>query len=61
MFEWTDFGQSQSPTLIEFILSFSSLFHDKSKDSSKASGPNSAIKIFLLQMWVSPTFLKVIQ
>jgi hypothetical protein len=44
-----------------FIYSFSSLSYDRSKASSKASSPNSAIYSFLLQMRVSSPFLKVIQ
>ena len=43
------------------IHSFSSLFYDKSKASSKASSPHSAIQSFLFQMRVSSPFLKVIQ
>jgi len=41
--------------------SFSSLSYDRSKASSKASSPHSAIQSFLLQMRVSSPFLKVIQ
>ena len=44
-----------------FVHSFSSLFYDRSKASSKASSPHSAIQSFLLQMRVSSPFLKVIQ
>ena len=44
-----------------FIHSFSSLPYDRSKASSKASSPHSAIQSFLLQMRVSSPFLKVIQ
>jgi hypothetical protein len=44
-----------------FIHSFSSLSYDRSKASSKASSPRSAIQSFLLQMRVSSPFLKVIQ
>jgi hypothetical protein len=43
------------------IHSFSSLSDDKSKASSKASSPYSAIQSFLFQMRVSSPFLKVIQ
>jgi hypothetical protein len=43
------------------IHSFSSLSYDRSKASSKASSPHSAIQSFLLQMGVSSPFLKVIQ
>ena len=43
-----------------FIHSFSSLFYDRSKASSKASSPHSAIQSFLFQMRVSSPFLKVI-
>jgi len=38
-----------------------SLSYDRSKASSKASSPHSAIESFLLQMRVSSSFLKVIQ
>ena len=38
--------------------SFSSLSYDRSKASSKASSPHSAIQSFLLQMRVSSPFLK---
>jgi hypothetical protein len=41
--------------------SFSSLSYDRSKASSKASSPRSAIQSFLLQTRVSSPFLKVIQ
>ena len=41
--------------------SFSSLSYDRSKASSKASSPHSAIQSFLFQMRVSSPFLKVIQ
>jgi hypothetical protein len=44
-----------------FIHSFSSLSYDRSKASSKASSPNSAIQSFLFQMRVFSPFLKVIQ
>ena len=44
-----------------FIHSFSSLPYDRSKASSKASSPHSAIQSFLFQMRVSSPFLKVIQ
>ena len=44
-----------------FIHSFSSLSYDRSKASSKASSPHSAIQSFLFQMRVSSPFLKVIQ
>jgi len=43
------------------IHSFSSLSYDKSKASSKAGSPHSAIQSFLFQMKVSSPFLKVIQ
>ena len=46
---------------ILFIHSFSSLYYDRSKASSKASSPNSAIQSFLFQMRISSPFLKVIQ
>jgi hypothetical protein len=42
------------------IHSFSSLSYDRSKASSKASSPHSAIYSFLLQIGVSSPFLKVI-
>ena len=44
-----------------YIQSFSSLSFDRSKASSKASSPHSAIQSFLFQMRVSSPFLKVIQ
>jgi hypothetical protein len=44
---------------IIYIHSFSSLSYDRSKASSKASSPHSAIQSFLLQMRVSSPFLKV--
>ena len=44
-----------------FIHSFSSLSYDRSKASSKASSPHSAIQSFVLQMRVFSPFLKVIQ
>jgi hypothetical protein len=44
-----------------YIHSFSSLSYDRSKASSKASSPHTAIQSFLLQMRVSSPFLKVIQ
>jgi hypothetical protein len=44
-----------------FIHSYSSLSYDRSKASSKASSPHSAIQSFLLQMGVSSPFLKVTQ
>ena len=43
------------------IHSFISLSYDRSKASSKASSPHSAIQSFLFQMGVSSPFLKVIQ
>ena len=43
------------------IHSCSSLSYDRSKASSKASSPRSAIQSFLLQMRVFSPFLKVIQ
>ena len=47
--------------IYSFIHSFSSLSYDRSKASSKASSPHSAIQSFLFQMRVSSTFFKVIQ
>jgi len=44
-----------------YIHSFSSLSYDRSKASSKASSPHSAIQSFLFQMRVSSPFLKVIK
>ena len=44
-----------------YIHSFSSLSYDRSKTSSKANSPHSAIQSFLFQMRVSSPFLKVIQ
>jgi len=56
------------PYILQFIniapcilISFSSLSYDRSKTSSKASSPHSAIQSFLFQMTVSSPFLKVIQ
>ena len=50
------------PYIYTYIYhSFSSLSYDRSKASSKASSPHSAIQSFLLQMRVSSPFLKVIQ
>jgi hypothetical protein len=49
------------PLLRTLIHSFSSLSYDRSKASSKANSPHSAIQSFLLQMRVSSPFLKVIQ
>jgi hypothetical protein len=43
------------------LHSLSSLSCDRSKASPKASSPHSAIYSFLLQMKVSPPFLKVVQ
>jgi hypothetical protein len=43
------------------IHSFISLSYDRSKASSKASSPHSAIQSFLFQMRVSSPFLTVIQ
>ena len=43
------------------IHSFSSLSYDRSKASSKATSPHSAIQSSLFQMRVSSPFLKVIQ
>ena len=45
----------------DLIHLFNSLSYDRSKASSKASCPHSAIQSFLLQMRVSSPFLKVIQ
>ena len=47
--------------LVRYIHSFSSLSYDRSKASSKASSPHSAIQSFIFQMRVSSPFLKVIQ
>ena len=44
-----------------YIRSFSSISYDRSKASSKARSPHSAIQSFLLQIRVSSPFLKVIQ
>ena len=56
--------QNTSATAIDNILmihhSFNSLSYDRSKASSKASSPHSAIQSFLFQMTVSSPFLKVI-
>ena len=48
-------------TRFSLSFSFSSLSYDRSKASSKASSPHSAIQSFLFQMGVSSPFLKVIQ
>ena len=45
----------------KYFQSFSSLSYDRSKASSKASSPHSAIQSFVFQMRVSSPFLKVIQ
>ena len=50
-----------SERLVVDIHSFSSLSYDRSKASSKASSPHSAIQSFLFQMTASSPFLKVIQ
>ena len=59
--ETPDDGQSICSKHVEFFHSFSSLSYDRSKASSKASSPHSAIQSFLLQMRASSSFLKVIQ
>jgi hypothetical protein len=41
-----------------YIYSFISLSYDRSKASSKASSPHSAIQSFLFQMRVTSPFLK---
>jgi len=46
---------------IHSFHSFSSPSYDRSKASSKASSPHSAIQSFLFQIRVSSPFLKVIQ
>jgi hypothetical protein len=52
----------KTPTCLTIAIhSFSSLSYDRSKASSKASSPHSAIQSFLFQMRVSSPFLKVIQ
>jgi len=50
--------QSYSDVL---LFSFSSLSYDRSKASSTAISPHSAIQSFLFQMRVSSPFLKIIQ
>jgi len=45
----------------KIFISFSSLSCERSKASSRASSPHSAIQSFLFQMRVSSPFLKVIQ
>ena len=55
------FNDMNSTWHINIIHSFSSLSYDRSKASSKASSPHSAIQSFLLQMRVSSPFLNVIQ
>ena len=59
----TIFGIIQKTYLILILLNhlFCSLSYDRSKASSKASSPYSAIQSFLFQMRVSSPFLKVIQ
>jgi hypothetical protein len=52
---------SDIPYTYTRIHSFSSLFYDRSKASSKASSPPNAIQSFLFQMRVFSPFLKVIQ
>ena len=59
--EQTETCATYSINWLVFIRSFSSLSYDRSKASSKASSPHSAIQSFLLQMRVSSPFLKVIQ
>jgi hypothetical protein len=56
------------PVLATFMMRFTSSIHlfwslsyDRSKASSKASSPHSAIQSFLFQMRISSPFLKVIQ
>ena len=56
-----NFSCLKSFNLRRFNHSFSSLSYDRSKASSKASSPHSAIQSFLFQMRVSSPFLKVIQ
>ena len=51
------FNSTNLPTVIH---SFSSLSYDRSKTSSKASFPHSAIQSFLLQMSVPSPFLKLV-
>jgi hypothetical protein len=54
-------SNSDNFIIIVPFISFSSLSYDRSKTSSKASSPHSAIQSFLFQMRVSSPFLKVIQ
>jgi len=59
---WKNTLQPDRPQVITWRnTSFSSLSYDRSKASSKASCPHSAIQSFLFQMRVSSPFLKVIQ
>ena len=48
-------------TSYQGVHSFSSLSYDRSKASSRATSPHSAIQSFLLQMRILSPFLKVIQ
>jgi hypothetical protein len=61
----TRFGRGFGPvvrqTNLMNIISFFSLSYDRSKDSSKASSPHSAIQSFLFEMRVTSSFPKVIQ
>jgi len=52
---------AQTITTEFYIHLFSSMSYDRSKASSKASSPHSAIQSFLSQMRVSSPFLTVIQ
>jgi hypothetical protein len=49
--------QNDIDTIYICIHSFSSLSYDRSKASSKASSPHSAIQSFLFQMRVSSPFI----
>ena len=55
------YARMQHAVTEKYIHSFSSLSCDRSKASSKASSPHSAIQSFLFQMRVSSPFVKVIQ
>jgi hypothetical protein len=60
-FLWCDFFNQRTGENSVSFISFSSLSYDRSKASSKASAPHSAIQSFLIQMRVSSAFLKVVQ
>jgi hypothetical protein len=58
---WNYASCGRDHNIHSFIQSFSRLSYNRSKASSKASSPQSAIQSFLLQMRVPSHLLKVIQ